>query len=770
MHLEQHHNADVKLQKLSFSSFSSFLEWKKEEELRTLSKYVKRCSPQQSGLGTTHYFYCNRSGTYNPRGNGQRLLKSQGTSKIDSFCTAHIKVKQSVSEEQIDVTFCSLHHNHKLEIAHLPLPSDVKLSIASKIQQGVTIERILDDIRDSVSEQTIGREHLTNKRDILNVKNELNFQNIQKHQEDHVSVFLWINEIKKKQSFDPILLFKQQGLEDDRGIIGKDDFMLCIQTEFQLRMLKEFGSTGICMDATHGTNMYDFQMISVMVVDGFGEGIPVAWALSNKEDETTLTAFLEALHERCGDIKPILFMSDDAAQYWKSWKSVFGVNSTKKYLCSWHVDRAWRKALGRHVSDAAARAKVYHHLRVLLAEADEQHFMDFIQRFMSFLITMHPEFAGYFRTHYLNRIQEWSTCHRVGTLVNTNMHVEAFHRVLKYIYLNGKQNRRLDHLIHIMFKISRDKSFEQIQKTHKGKITHRVREMNKRHAQAQEMIKDDIKPVGASETSWNVPSQSISSKTYTVERLQHHCTECKIKCQKCGVCSQSYTCTCIDYAIHSTACKHIHCVCLAVQECHQTTKQSSAINFTNDIAPVSSQDSQHIQSEQEGTTPTQGTQLESIKRKIESKVLELQMLSRSTDSVSALNAALSHISSAVMVIKSEGKTLACNKLPSCQPTLPPNVTIQTQRYHSTRKRKRETAHSLSKPTIAEASNIREKLQAYDVAVCSICYREDDKERGDEIQWIQCSLCRLWFHRTCVVTSSVDDQFMCDTCCSPNAVS
>ncbi len=26
-------------------------------------------------------------------------------------------------------------------------------------------------------------------------------------------------------------------------------------TEFELRMLKEFGSTGICMDATHGTNI-----------------------------------------------------------------------------------------------------------------------------------------------------------------------------------------------------------------------------------------------------------------------------------------------------------------------------------------------------------------------------------------------------------------------------------------------------------------------------------------------------------------------------------
>ena len=78
-----------------------------------------------------------------------------------------------------------------------------------------------------------------------------------------------------------------------------------------------------------------------------------------------------------------------------------------------------------------------------------------MQQFMSYLVSLHPEFATYFRSYYLKRVEKWAFYHRIRTLVNTNMHTEAFHRVLKYVYLNGKNNRRIDHLLHILLKISR---------------------------------------------------------------------------------------------------------------------------------------------------------------------------------------------------------------------------------------------------------------------------------------------------------------------------
>ncbi len=87
----------------------------------------------------------------------------------------------------------------------------VTMSIAAKIQQGVTIERILDYIRDSVSEQTIGREHLTNKRDILNVKTNLTSRNTRK---------TCSSGLMQSRKNNHLILLNNEGLEGDHGIIG----------------------------------------------------------------------------------------------------------------------------------------------------------------------------------------------------------------------------------------------------------------------------------------------------------------------------------------------------------------------------------------------------------------------------------------------------------------------------------------------------------------------------------------------------------------------
>ena len=61
-------------------------------------------------------------------------------------------VKQEVSGF-VSVKFNSTHTNHNIQLAHLTLPKDVCLEIASKLQQGVKIDQILDSIRDTVGEK-----------------------------------------------------------------------------------------------------------------------------------------------------------------------------------------------------------------------------------------------------------------------------------------------------------------------------------------------------------------------------------------------------------------------------------------------------------------------------------------------------------------------------------------------------------------------------------------------------------------------------------------
>lgn len=89
----------------------------------------------------------------------------------------------------------------------------------------------------------------------------------------------------------------------------------------------------ICMDATHGTNPYDFNLITVLVVDDYGECFPVGFLFANREDYVVLIYFILALKNSIGNIRATAFMSDNAEQYFAAWRSVMNVSETKKLLC-----------------------------------------------------------------------------------------------------------------------------------------------------------------------------------------------------------------------------------------------------------------------------------------------------------------------------------------------------------------------------------------------------------------------------------------------------
>lgn len=109
---------------------------------------------------------------------------------------------------------------------HLRLPHSTRMKIAAQLQQGVTIERILDNIRDNTP-HGITREHLLTKSDI---KNQYNIEGITRHTNDLTSVCAWGF---KTQTYNSIP-FKPQGNPSpiSMSTVGLNDFILCIQTEF----------------------------------------------------------------------------------------------------------------------------------------------------------------------------------------------------------------------------------------------------------------------------------------------------------------------------------------------------------------------------------------------------------------------------------------------------------------------------------------------------------------------------------------------------------
>jgi len=93
------------------------------------------------------------------------------------------------------------------------------------------------------------------------------------------------------KSSNPIILYKNQGTE--YFPLEKDDFMIIILTETQKAVLEKFSSEKLCIDSTHGTNQYNFNLTTVIVIDEFGEGYPAAFCISSKIDEVHMTVFFQ---------------------------------------------------------------------------------------------------------------------------------------------------------------------------------------------------------------------------------------------------------------------------------------------------------------------------------------------------------------------------------------------------------------------------------------------------------------------------------------------
>ena len=228
---------------------------------------------------------------------------------------------------------------HEPRLGHIRLSEEVRLKIAGKIVQGVTYDTILDDIRNSGSDN-FKRIHLIQRKDINNMERAFKLEGGQRHHDDATSVTAWVEETRGMGDDNVVLYYKPQSADDDKTGLKREDFPIVLQTPIQAEMFKKLAEGKVvCVDATQGTNAYDFTLVTLLVVDEYREGFPVVWCSTNKEDRVVLIEFLSSVHTWCGMACPLWFMSDMAEQYYLAWVSVFD-STPRKLFCTWHVDRA----------------------------------------------------------------------------------------------------------------------------------------------------------------------------------------------------------------------------------------------------------------------------------------------------------------------------------------------------------------------------------------------------------------------------------------------
>ncbi len=168
------------------------------------------------------------------------------------------------------------------------------------------------------------------------------------------------------------------------------------------------------------------------------------------------------------------------------------------------------------------------------------------------------------------------------------------------------------------------------------------------------------------------------------------------------------------------------------------------------------------------------TETDKIRQKLQAKLQEIHHSSSQISHNEALHAALKLVNSASTMLHAvnqmETNTEVINL--TRKRVIAPNSNQQSQQRFFSTKKKRKIATGLAKPTIEQISSLTTELLLLnqEPLFCAACFKKEDCNNTDDINWIECSRCDAWLHQSCAHTPTMDlDCFVCQFCESYNCV-
>ena len=477
-------------------------------------------------------------------------------------------------------------------------------------------------------------------------------------------------------------------------MLQRNDFMIIVQTKSQKKLLQQFGNNGVCCDSTHGTTGYDFLLSTLLVVDEFGEGQPVAWCLSNHETEEFMKLFFSYVADASGPVTPKWFMSDMAPQFYEAFCTIF--QCRPKWLwCTWHVDKSWRQELNRKIKDREIETTIYLQLRIVMEQQNVSLFDEYLNTLVKRLESSGTtkSFADYFKSQWLPHRQQWGHCFRMGDGINCNMFAEAFHKVFKYKYLGGKHNKRVDVALVNLIKFAKDKVFTRLIKLTKGKSSKRIALLHQRHSNSLRMSFANIEATDE-DTVYSILSEDGNRK-YLVTKVADYCEEslCMMKCSECGTCAHVMLCTCPDFLFNNIGCKHMH---LLQRWLAPTNDQTNVLESPQAAAYVQNEIAKTIKSLErtDSNFPVMASRVKNRLHELIQQVevcssIDLEALSHFEKQLQAasntFNSMLQYKTTSAIPVKNE---IHANK----------NIAVQHTFFSTKKKRKRNDTIRFTKPT------------------------------------------------------------------------
>lgn len=279
---------------------TEFLEWKEKTELESGTNWVIYShKPRHQKT----YYRCNQSGNFEYKSEpGSRDSKGIFSTKTNTECASHLVL--TVKEGIYYVKFCTTHTSHAIDPEFLHLSNATKRDIETRLRDGVSMKLILRSIQadsdpDHSASQFIGRKDLENITDKYNIG-----KDYQLDPDDGESVDKYVKADQGKT----VIFYKPVGTIDERyPNMLKEDFGLAIMDEKQRKeLVKAMNSPpGVLLsDATHGTNQYQIKLVTVMTINVFGNGVPIVFFFTTREDGDVLQYLFTAIKSIVGNVSP----------------------------------------------------------------------------------------------------------------------------------------------------------------------------------------------------------------------------------------------------------------------------------------------------------------------------------------------------------------------------------------------------------------------------------------------------------------------------------
>ena len=172
---------------------------------------------------------------------------------------------------------------------------------------------------------------------------------------------------------------------------------------------------------------------------------------------------------------------------------------------------------------------------------------------------------------------------------------------------------------------------------------------------------------------------------------------CQLTCNDCEVCIHVYSCTCLDFLINYTMCKHIHLVATNNKCNTEVQTKCTRSEYKHKPLYVKKHPTIRLVSQQDQT-------ITSIKNRLYQKLSALLLLVRQSSNTALLLSAEDHVNSASSLLKlTQSNTVAQNIKISRSPA---NKHLTTQRpFYTTKKKRKKQERCLVKPTVDDKKEV-----------------------------------------------------------------